>query len=453
MKNISIWKDTITSKKYNKLDKDIDVDVLIIGGGITGISTLYHLKNSNLNCALVEQGRIGYSTTSNSTGKLNYLQNDLIDNIRKTFNDKVASIYLKSQIEIIKEIVNTIKSNKIDCDLERTKAYLYTNKDNEIDKIKKLESFLNKNNIKTNCTDNSLVKSKYMIEVNNTYLIHPLKFIYGLLNNNKYSLYEDTSIKKIKKINDYYICYTTKYKIKAKYVVIATHYPYFLKPMFFPIKCSLKKSYLSASIYNTNSLSLISYKKPFISIRNYKKYLIYLSNSHRISSKINDKEHYDELIKKLNNLNINPSYLWSNIDIITNDYLPYIGRIKDNLLIGTGYNTWGLTNGFLAGIILSDIILNKNNKYIKLFNPNRFNLSQITNGVVDALESIEGYINGYINAKDSINNDKVTKICPHLGCKLSYNEIEKTWDCPCHGSRFDENGNIIMAPSNKNIKK
>ena len=107
MKNISIWKD-INLKEYPKLNRDINIDILIIGGGITGISTLYHLKDSNLKVILVEQNKIGMATTGNSTGKLSYLQNDLIDKIRTNFNDDTASLYLNSQIESINTLVNII---------------------------------------------------------------------------------------------------------------------------------------------------------------------------------------------------------------------------------------------------------------------------------------------------------------------------------------------------------
>ncbi len=129
---------------------------------------------------------------------------------------------------------------------------------------------------------------------------------------------------------------------------------------------------------------------------------------------------------------------------MTNDGLPYIGEIKKNMLIGTGYNTWGLTNGFLAGKIISDIILRRNNPYIDLFNPLRSNLEQIIGGVVSSYKSISGYINGIMKSKNKIK-------CSHMGCKLIYNEVENTYDCPCHGSRFNRNGEVIMAPANKNI--
>ena len=441
MKNISIWKNTVKNKKFNILDDNKVVDVLIIGGGITGISALYHLKDSNKKIMLVEQNKIGMSTTANSTGKLTYLQSDLLNKIRDNFDDKFAIRYINSQIDTIKEEIKIIKENKIDCDLEKADSYIYTNNINEVEKLKELEMFLNEYKIKTYHKMLNIVDNRYMFYVKNTYTIHPVKFIYGLTNGLADLIFENTSIKKIEFNDKYYMCYTDKYKIKTKYIVLATHYPYFNLPFLFPLKGYIEKSYLSASKFDLKNLSLISYSKPVISIRNYKSHIIYLSNSDSINKNTCDKNNYKELLKKLNDLNIKPDYLWSNSDIITNDSLPYVGEIKKRFFIATGYNTWGLTNGFLAGKIIGSMILRKKNKYKKMFNPDRLsnqNLKVISN----ITKNISGYIKG-INSKYK---------CPHMGCGLIYNEVEHTWDCPCHGSRFNESGHVITSPANKDMK-
>lgn len=464
MKNISIWKDTVKKKNYPKLNEDIDVDILIIGGGITGISTLYQLRGSNNSVVLVEQNKIGFGVTGSSTGKLNFLQNDLIDKIRNNFGDKKTSLYLKSQIEAIKLAVDIINKENINCDLEKVDSYLYTDKEDEIKTIKKLEKFLNANNIKTYKGNKDVVQSKYMFYVKDTYIFHPIKFVYELLKENKFPIYENTSIKKIEKVSNGYLCYTGKNKIKAKKVVIASHYPYFNLPFLFSIKGSLEKSYLSASIYGDDSISLISYSNPFISMRNYKNYLVYLSNSHSLSSDICDKKNFEELNKRLNDINLKPDYLWSNIDIMTNDGLPYIGKIKNNLFIGTGYNTWGLASSILAGKILACEINNIDNIYSELFDPNRINVGKYLGIFNDIYENINGYIKGLSFRNNKVNYKKIGSKkmmiyndhivyhnCPHLGCGLIFNEVENTWDCPCHGSRFDITGKCVSGPANKNI--
>ncbi len=468
MKEISIWKDTVSSLNYSSLQEDSKVDVLIIGGGITGVSTLYYLRKSNLKVMLVEQNKVGGSVTGNSTGKLTFLQNDLLDKIRKNFGDDKASLYIKSQREAIDSVIHIVDNEKIDCDLEKVDSYLYTNQNKEIDKLKKLENFLGKCGINIKEKDINFIDSKYLFGVDGTYLFHPIKFIHGLLKTGNYSVYENTSIQRIEKDGDAYLCYTNTNLIRARFVVIASHYPYFMLPFLFPIKANLEKSYLSASRSTLDRMSLISYSYPFISIRSYCDYLIYLSNSHSPSRCVNDKKNYEELIKKISDLGLVPEYLWSNIDVMTNDGLPYIGRFQDNMFIGTGYNTWGLTNGVLAGKIVSDLILGKDNVYTELFSPKRMNLSQITEGTLDGIKTIEGYVNGYLAKQEAIFYEKregknvmvykdkngehvVLRNCPHVGCRLIFNEIEKTWDCPCHGSRFDLDGRCISGPANRDI--
>lgn len=469
MKRYSIWKDNIEEVSYQKLDQDLTTDVLIIGGGMTGINTLYHLRESNLKVVLVEQNKIGMGVTANSTGKLTYLQDHLYNKLLTNFDFEVASSYLKSQREAIQLASDIIKKNSIDCDLVQSNSYVYTSQDKEIEKLKDLKKFLEKNGIYVFEDTNSLVESKYMIGVEDTYLFHPVKFLLGLLKLcSSHNIYEDTSIVKIEEENEGYVCFTDEHKIYAKWVVIATHYPYFNLPMMFPVRASLEKSYLSASLKKMESLSLISYDNPFISIRNYRDYCIYLSNSHKNNAKVDDEKHFRELLKKANDLGLNPEYLWSNIDIMTNDGLPYVGEIKEGLLLGTGYNTWGMTNGILAGKLLSDLILKRKNAYQVLFDPKRVNSSMVIQGVMDGYYSLEGYIKGLLSKSDKISyqkedgkqiavyqdeegEHKVYTKCPHMGCRLIFNEVEKTWDCPCHASRFDIDGKCISGPANRDI--
>ncbi len=472
MKKYSIWKDNVKEKSYKKLDSDICCDVLIIGGGLTGVSTLYHLKNSNLKVALVEQNKIGMGVTANSTGKLTFLQDNIYNKLLSNFDNDTASMYLRSQKEAIELAVDIIRENKIECDLEKTNSYVYTNEEKDRKKLTELKEFLLENGVKVldDWDDEVCASSCGLVGVRDTYLFHPVKFIYGLLAKiSSQNIYEDTSIKKIEKKDNEYVCYSDEFAIRTKWVVIASHYPYFSLPFLFPIKGNLEKSYLSASYKKLEKpISLISYENPFISARTYQDYLIYLSNSHNISSKVDDKEHFEELLKKVSDLGLKPEYLWSNMDIMTNDGLPYVGEINDRMILATGYNTWGMTNGILAGKIVSDLILGADNPYIVFFDPKRKNGSMLLESFVDGYYSASGLVKGFFSNCDKVEYKKVdgkeiaiykdekgshvvyTK-CPHMGCRLIFNEVEHTWDCPCHASRFDVDGKCISGPANEDI--
>ena len=482
MKNFSIWSEEIKNK-FSKLEKDKDIDVLIIGGGITGISTAYHLINSNLNVCLVEKNIIGSGVTSKTTGKLTYLQENIYSKLNTYHGYDKTKLYLESQkyaINLVKDIIN---KEHIDCNLEKVKSYTFTDKDSKkYIKEKNISKKLNINYEETDTLPNN-EKVYNSFYVDDTFVFHPIKYINSLANicnKNNIEIYENTLVLSIVKEKDYYVCKTQNNIIKTKYIVFALHYPYFLIPFETPLKTHIEKSYIEAFEVDKNyKYSAISISKPTILTRFYSNkdnnYQIYLSNSHNSCIHDNDLKNFYTLIKQKDN---EPEYLWSNKDIITNDYFPFIGPLKDNdnsMLIGTGYNTWGMTNGSLAGKILSDIILNKENKYKDLFKPTRsINIGKAINFPIILGSNILSFSKSKVykqkswysnNVRFEKRNGKniaiytdekkrehiVYNLCPHLKCSLIFNEIERTWDCPCHGSRFDLDGHSIEGPSNYDI--
>lgn len=476
MKNYSIWLDNIKVHSCNSVNEDLETDVLIIGGGIAGISTLYEAKTNNLKTILVERNTCGHGVTCKSTAKITYLQEKIYMNIRALVNYDMALKYLESQIGAVKLLKEIIENEHIKCDLKKVDSYLFTNKEDNINKLEEEYMFLKKAN--ANVTyDNSILdlNVKKAIKVSDTYVFHPLKYINHLKEKYKDSIYENSKVTKVEKIDNYYIAYVNDFKIKTKYVVIATHYPYFLIPFMMPLKSHIEVSYIGAKPNNDfKEISAINIDKPVISIRYHNSsdnnYLIYLYKSF-ISSNIKSIKANFTNLKTQGNF----EYIWSNKDIITNDYIPYIGKIyeQDNtLLMASGFNTWGFTNGTLAGKLIIDIILNKENKYIDLFSPNRkINLSKIVRFPLDvgcSLKSILKSNKNNVNNKNVIykkigkdnvaiykdNNGKehiVHNRCPHMKCGIVFNEIEQTWDCLCHGSRYDIDGKCIEGPSNYDI--
>lgn len=490
MKYTSIWEETIKRNSYPQLKKDISTDVLIIGLGITGLSTAYQLRDSKLNIVAVDSHQIGSGTTSRTTGKLTYLQNDIYSYLSKNINKKTATNYLESQLEAIKIVKDIIKDNNINCDLEKVPSYVWANNKDQINMVIKEKEFLEKNKIKVN-THNKipLIGNKYGISVSDTYYFNPLKYLTALSNIVKRytKIYENTTITDITKDKNNYICLTkNNNKIITKKVVIACHYPFFIFPYLMPLKAYIERSYLSATkVKDNKKVSMISISKPTTSLRYYhntdnnNNYLLLLKRSHNLGLDNNDNKNFNYLSKYLEKYHGKVEYLWSNQDLITSDRLPYIGRIQknnDNLLIATGYNTWGMTNGTIAGQVIDDIIQSKYNNYEELFNPLRkINKAKLINTPVNIVSSIVSYLTSIINKNKSWYNEQVEikningqsvgiytdekgikhhvkNKCPHLGCKLVFNSKEKSWDCPCHGSRFDIDGNVIEGPSRYNIK-
>ena len=467
MKNYSIWQDFKTKIKCSKINKDLETDVLIVGGGITGISILNELKENNISTLLIEQNKCGYGVTSRSTAKITYLQEKIYMNIRKYNLDK-ANLYLKSQIEAVNKIKNNILNNNIECDFKQADSYLVTVNKNKVKDIKEEYEFLKKNNVNAEIISDKQIKMG--IKVSDTYVFHPLKYIEFFKNKYQDIIYENSKLNSFKKENDYYICHVNNHTIKSKYLVIAAHYPYFLIPFLTPFKSHIETSFMGAKKVNMYvNQSLINIDKPTISYRFHEdknSYFIYLENSLKSANIKNIKDYFD-ILKKRDNF----QYIWSNKDIITNDYLPWIGSISNNLLIATGFNTWGITNSALASMVIRDIILNKDNPYKELVNPKRsINLSKIKRLPIDISCSAIAYLKSTINnvnnthiKYEKINNNKVAHVnyknkdilvkhkCPHMKCGLVFNEVENTWDCLCHGSKFDITGKLLEGPSKENI--
>ena len=477
---MSIWK----KEEYNTntLNKNIEVNTLIIGGGLTGLLTAYFLNDTS--SCVVEARTIGTGVTKNTTAKITYLQSDIYNKIKKLTNKENAKLYLNSQIESVKELKNLIEKEGINCDLKETPSYIFTSKKSKINKLKEEIYFLKKNGIKVSKSPLPIKYKNYSsYKVNDTYTFNPLKFItslYEVLNKKNIKVYENTKVLNVKKENNVYICTTDNFTLKAKNIVYTTNYPSFVFPLLMPLRTSIEKSHIIVSLASKyKNFSCINIEKPTYSCRFYKEnnkiYQISLGSSHNIAFKQNDNKCFDKVIRefKLNRCNIVDKY--SNTDIITSDYMPLIGKIKNNMYISTGYNTWGMTNSILGAKIITNLIKNKQSEYSKLFNPKRINKSNIIKLPYYIFTGLYSYITSKIiknkswykkNIKvhQTLGTDisvyideqgiehKVKNKCPHLGCGLIFNEAEKCWDCPCHSSRFDIDGNCIKGPSNKNIK-
>ena len=474
---MSLWGKYIDNVKFEKLNRNIETDVLVIGGGITGLTTLYYLKDYNSIC-LVEANRIGTGVTKNTTGKLTFLQGAVYEELESNLNYDNACKYLESQIEAIKLAKTIIEKEKIDCDLEKVSSFVYALDENEANKLKREKRIIESNKIKVHEHIGSDQTYQYAISVDDTYVFNPIKYLNSLkqILKNK-QIFEETTITKIKFIDGDYHCFSASGKIIAKKIIIACHYPFFLIPFFLPSKSYIEKSYLIAYKVDKNEYSSgITVSNPGFSFRYYQDkeniYKICLASSHNTAIKQNDKKNFENVKELFHIPEKDIVAKWSNVDIMTGDKLPFIGEIQNNLYLATGFNTWGMTNGILSAKILSDIILSKQNAYINFFKTNRMNFYKMKSTFVNVGSTLVSFVNSHFRKKWYSDNVKfenrngvpvaiyidengkehvVVNRCPHVKCALIFNEVEKTWDCPCHSSRFDIDGNCIKGPSKKNI--
>lgn len=476
MNHKSLWQD-VTINYHNKKKISKNPDILIIGGGITGLTLSYFLKDTDKSIMLIDKSKLGEGITSKTTAKINYLQEIIYQTLSSKHGKSIALEYLHSQLDAIKLIKNIIDENKIECDFERVDSIIFTCEEKGGVKIDKEEELLKSFNI-----DTKRIASDYFLDglkVSDTYTFHPLKYLQGLTKiiKDKVAIHEGVTAYSINKVGNYYEVKTSKGPITSKYVVIACNYPFYIIPSLIPLKTYVKREYVNvAKCENPQSITAISIDSTLHSLRYYKDYLIYGSNASRIT----DKTSYADLfLKSQNDFRENfkqePLYTWMNQDLMSNDSLPFIGSIKPHLYLATAFQTWGMTNGTIAAKIISDLINNNYNHYTSLFDPKRLNISLIAESCLGSFRylkvyvsaffcknnpyyiKINGLIYGYYKDQDNYIH-RIKLVCPHMKCNLVFNEIEGTWDCPCHGSRFRMNGEVIVGPAtedleNKIIKK
>lgn len=469
MKNKSIWNDIKINHKNKLIDNN--TDILIIGAGIAGISIAYFLKDTNYKITVVDKDNIGGTTTSKTTGKINYLQGGIYEKIEKSQDKQKAFMYYKSQKEAVNIINEIIKSNKIDCDLKKEPSIDFTLETDNIPKIDKEYALLKEFEAPVKYVKDKRIKKGIL--VNDGYSFHPIKYLNSLYEklNKRVSFYSNILVSNISKQEERFIVMTNKGTLNAKIVVVACHYPFFIIPLFTPLKTYVKREYVCSCKYKEDKpYNAISIDKDTKSIRFYKDNIIYVSNPHKLTSKLKLAQNYKKAIENFKKtFKREPELIWMNQDIMSHDHLPFIGRIEDNLYVATSFNSWGITNGTISGKVISDIIINGKSEYEELFNPKRCNLSIIKNSLINTVCYLSAYIRApfiknpkYIKEGGVLfgvyedeygNQHKIKLLCPHMKCKLIFNAKEETWDCPCHGSRFDLDGNLISGPSKESLKK
>ena len=482
MKHKSIWK---MAKKHKKRASRTsqETDILIIGGGIAGISTAYFLKDSGLKVTLLDKGEIGNGVTSCSTGKLTYLQGNYVD-IASARDEEAAKLYLHSQKEAIRIAKHIIKKEQIDCNFKEVDSYLFAMTKSDEGRLKKEADLLESFGIPFLWTaDNFLLPSTLAFKIEDSAVFHPVKFVKGLASKcTNVDIIEYVTAQEIQREDNCVYVKTDHNVWKAKNVIITSHYPFFLFPGSIPFKTHLERSYLVASeVDDSLSECGISVGKETLSYRFHeddKNYLLFASESHKMTNHIDYEKRYQELEEKFNTFfPYKIEYEWMTHDVMTDDYLPYIGFLEDHLLVATGFNKWGMTNGILTGKILSDLLLEGSSPYQELLNPRRRQklttlLSKRTLSYLElsALYLRTTLIKNHLFYKNAyvINENgtpygiyidekgikhKVYNKCPHLHCNLIFNRTDKTWDCPCHGSRFTVDGDLLQGPSTYSIKQ
>lgn len=449
-------------KEFENLKNNIQADVCIVGGGLTGISTAYYLSKQGKKVVLLEKDRICSRTSSGTTGKLTSQHGLIYKYLEDEHGKENAKKYFEANEEAIKNIEKIISIENIDCDFEKKNAYVYTCFEEDVEKIKEEIEATKKIGINSEFVQKIDLPFEILgaIKFQNQAQFHPVKYAYGLIKsiiNNNGKIYEKSKVLNIEKEDNNYNVITDKAVVSTKNVVIATRYPIITFPGYYFLKMYQSTSY--AVLFDTNTdLKMdgiyINSEEPKLSFRSVKdgdkNYLLAVGYDYKTGTEIigNSFEYLKKYVRTFFPL-AKEILSWTAEDCISLDKIPYIGdfsKIMENVYVATGFNKWGMTSSNISANIITDKILGRENKYEDIYRSSRLEL----------IKNKDEELNMMKEATDSIVVKRIkgteTPTCTHLGCKLSWNALEKTWDCPCHGSRYDEYGNVIESPAVKNTK-
>lgn len=491
----SLWIGTTEETNYPTLNKPLNVDVLIIGAGIAGLSAANFLKEKGLSVAIIESNKIVKGVTGFTTAKITSLHLLIYSYLTKFFGKEKAFLYGKANQQGIEIINNLVQKHKIDCDFIKADAYVYSEFDTLLKLIEyevKIAQGLDLPASFTTSTELPFGISG-AIKFTNQAHFHPRKYLLELskvLEASGCDIYENTRALEIK-YGKVCTVITDQKKILAKNVIIATHQPFPLRGFYFArmhqrrsyvVAATLKKKVLEGMYINLGP-NIHSFRpQPYGGGQ-----ILLSGGEDHIAGQAHDTVEKYKRLEEYTRENFDVEsieYTWSTQDNITLDLLPYIGRLTKNtpnVYVATGFGSWGMTNGTISGQILSDYILGNENPYFDLFNPSRFpsgiaTISFIKNNFNVAREFIAGYLPSifFLKVKNLKNGEGkiiqkgfrkvavykdekglvhyLSPTCTHLKCIVCWNTAEKSWDCPCHGSRFSKEGKLIHGPATKDLQ-
>ncbi len=429
----SVWMKNFRPSDFPDLKGNLRTDVLIVGGGLAGVLCAYMLKNAGVDCALVEAKRIGAGITKDTTAKIT-LQHGLIYNqLINRLGEEKAQLYLRAQQTAVEKYDWLCRN--ISCDYQRQDSYVYSLFDRQ--KIEREVAALNRLGLNAAFSQAESLPFSVAgaVQVKYQAQFHPLKFLSEIAKG--LPIYENTKVLELKSNG----AVTDKGEITCEKMIIATHFPILNKHGGYFLKLYQHRSYVLAleGAGHVDGMYVDEDKKG-LSFRMYGQLLLLGGGSHRTGKQGGNWAELEGFTRdqypaaKIINR-------WATQDCMSLDGVPYIGQYSKNtpnLYVATGFNKWGMTSSMVSAMVLADLVQGKENAFAPVFSPSRSMLRPQL--AVNAVESLLGLMT------------PTTPRCPHLGCALKYNRQERSWDCPCHGSRFSENGELINNPATDDKK-
>lgn len=419
-------------------------EAVVIGGGLTGILTASFLQQRGVKTMVLEADTIGSGQTKNTTAKITSQHGLIYQKLLKNVGKEQAKQYADANQKAILEYRRMIEKNQIACDFEEKTAYLYSCVEKEpLQREAELARELGIHAVFTEKTELPF-EIKGAVAFHGQAQFHPLKFLYGAAK--PLHIYEHSRVTQV----EAHRVLTEFGSVSAKYIIFATHFPFVNVPGYYFMRMHQERSYVLelSGTPEIDGMYLGIDAENAWSLRMAGDRLLFGGAGHR-TGKNKGGGQYERLERKAAEFfqEAQVRSRWSAQDCVTLDGIPYIGRFSANTpswYAATGYGKWGMTSAMAAALLIADQITGVENGNGEVFSPQRFHWkASMGNLMKDGMQSVAGLTEGLFQ----------TPRCTHLGCSLCWNPEDGSWDCPCHGSRYTEEGKRIDSPAQEDLKE
>ena len=496
-KPVSLWLDTAPGMDFPYPEGDLGVDVAVVGGGIAGLTSALLLKRAGLKVAVIESRRIVEDVTGHTTAKVTLAHGIFYSYMLDKFGREKAGIYADANKAAIDRVASFVRQMNIECDLTPLPAYIYAVTDDKLAEIEAEVKAGEKLGLAVSYVESTPLPLpiKGAVRFDGQAYFHPRKYLLAFaaeINSDGSRIYENT---RVTDIEDGSPCTVTtdRGKIRARHVIVATNFPIYDPLKLFMRMTPVRSYVLGLRLKDQPPQGLFySNEDEFHSIRPHHladdgAYLLVGGEEHQAGhggdtiQRYKNVENYYRRYFDVEAI----EYRWSTQDNRSADMIPFIGSFapaSDRIFTATGFKGWGMTHGTIAGMLLSDLILNRSNPWKDLYSPARLNLPASIKGIVSQnVQVVKDFAGGHLSAesrkslsevsngegrimeiegeKAAVYRDEqgnihaVSPVCAHMGCIVSWNPAEKTWDCPCHGSRYTCDGKVIHSPTVKDLAR
>lgn len=486
---VSLWQATASPDVYESLSGDVDTDVAVVGGGITGLTCAAMLTEAGVGVTVVEARRLGAGTSGRTTGKVTSQHGLIYQELVEQHGEEVAQGYGQANEAAISVVGDLIRRHHIDADLTAADAYVYTEDRDHLPRMQREVDVAQGLGLPARWTDTTDLPFPVegAVRFTGQYQLHAIKYVAGLaqaVTAAGGNVHEGTRAVAVHSEGSRWVVETPHGRVRADHVVLATLLPILdLGFEFARAEPSMTYGIAAAAQGRVPHGMYISAEQPTRSIRHYhgseEAFVIAVGESHRTGEK-HDTAPRDERLVAFARDRFpvgEVAYRWSAEDFIPVDLLPMIGEmaLAPKVYVATGFNKWGLTNATVAAGIITDRVTGRDNPYAEIFSPNRATITaSATRFLKHNLDAAKRFAGDRIRP-DAVSIDDIppggagivlvdgqyvavskaadgtttsrSAVCRHLGCIVQWNAAESSWDCPCHGSRYATDGHVLYGPT------